>query len=106
MSTLTLTTLPDSTPLVPSPSPAGSWHELAAQARRIDRRHAVLKAVASRCEPGYRGLDADEAFTLRMRVLRRAGAQRREFLRILDTLLAAGGSDLARHAFQGRWRCV
>ncbi len=90
----------------PGPPGGPAWGELAAEARRLDRRHAVLKAVAARCEPGHRGLGPHEAFTLRLRVLRRAGTQRKQFLRILETLLAAGGSELARGALPGRYRCA
>jgi hypothetical protein len=87
-----------------SASPARRRAELAAEACRLDRRHAVLKAVASRCEPGHRGLDPHDAFALRLRVLRRAGALRIKFLRIIDSLIACGGFDEARVVLGGRGR--
>lgn len=77
---------------------------LAVEARRLDRRHGVLKAVAARCEPGHRGLDAQGSFALRVRVLRRAVVLRRRFLRLLGELAANESDDLAWDVLRGRWR--
>lgn len=92
-------------PFADRPSPEALRRAaLAVEARRLDRRHGVLKAVASRCEPGYRGLDAQGSFALRVRVLRRAVVLRRRFLRLLGELAASESDDLAREVLRGRWR--
>ncbi len=96
-----LTTVP---PTVRPATDALRRAALAVEARRLDRRHGVLKAVAARCEPGHRGLDAQRSFALRVRVLRRAVVLRRRFLRLLGELVTSEGDDLGSDLLTSRSR--
>ncbi|MBX6312030.1 MAG: hypothetical protein IRY99_03790 [Isosphaeraceae bacterium] len=69
--------------------------ELAAEARRLLRRCEVARAIAARCGPGVRGMDAAAAEAISARAMRRAAEQHLRFLRVIDALVSAGGFDEA-----------